>query len=80
MHTLAKSNYTSKDQFIKEYNALRLKYKGCWIYFNGIVSGKEVIIKSYNTSIQVLRVNGCEGGGTWDLKVSEFKNKIIQAL
>lgn len=80
METLLGKNYTDKKQFIKEYNTLRLKNKGRWIYFNGIIEDKEVIIKSYNTSIETLRVNGYEGGGVWDLKVSEFKNKILQAL
>lgn len=80
MKTLLGKNYTDKKQFVKEYNVLRLKNKGCWVYFNGIIEDKEVTIKTYNTSIQILRVNGCEGGGVWDLKVSEFKNKILQAL
>jgi len=41
-------------------NDLRLANKGKWFYFSGMVEGKEVKIKCYNTWLQIFRVNGAQ--------------------
>lgn len=50
------SNLQSVDDFIKEHNALRKANKNRWLCVSAVISGHRVAIKSYNTWIQLLRV------------------------
>ena len=67
-------------EFANLYNKHRLANKEKWCTFSGIVNGKLVEVKSFNTSIQILRVNGLQSGSLWDLKVKEFKGAIEKAI
>ena len=66
--------------FLKEINALRLTNEGKWYTWQGIVNGKEVNLKGYNTWLQVLRVNGLQCGNCADRSVKEFKSDLAQAI
>ena len=66
--------------FLKEINALRLTNEGKWYTWQGIVNGKEVNLKGYNTWLQVLRVNGLQCGNCADRSVKEFKSDLTQAI
>jgi len=73
---------TTKDPatFLQEYNKARLANKGKWIYFSGEFSGVPLQIKSFNTYIQILKVNDISHNTGMDLKVRGWKYQIGQAL
>lgn len=60
--------------FVKHINGMRLK-KG-WYCFEGVVCGKDVQIKGYNTWLQVFRIDGVNHANCSDRKVGEFKNDL----
>jgi len=75
------------DEAVKLVNKHRLDNKDTWIFVELMCNGKIVLIKSYNTSIQVLRVNDKNSydtwtnrGSLWDLPVKEFKSRIADAI
>ena len=68
------------EAFVEAYNKHRLANKEKWCTFYGIVNGKIVAVKSFNTSIQILEVNGLKTSSRWDLKVGEFKIVILEAI
>jgi hypothetical protein len=65
---------------VKDINALRLENKDQWVFAEILHRGKIVLLKSYNTSIQILRVDGVNHGGQWDISVKDFKAAITAAL
>jgi len=68
-------SYT-KAEFIKTVNDLRLANKGKWFYFSGMVEGKEVKIKCYNTWLQIFRVNGVQLNTCMDITATKFKQEL----
>lgn len=66
--------------FVKEINTLRLANKGKWYTWQGIVNGKDVSLKGYNTWLQILRVNGLQCGNCADRSVKDFKSDLIEAV
>jgi len=66
--------YTDLKQFVKDINTSRLK--SGWYSFFGIVQGRQVELKGYNTWLQVYRVDGVNYGNCMDRKVGEFKSDL----
>lgn len=66
--------------FIKEINTLRLANKGKWYTWQGVVNGKEVILKGFNTWLQILRVNGLQCGNCAGKSVKDFKQDLFDAI
>lgn len=74
-------DFASAEEFVQALNAARLKNKRKWITYGGEVAGKSVAIKTFDTGhLQILRVNGVCYGGAMDLKVGEWKDRILWAL
>lgn len=73
------SNYTV-ESFVKAFNKMRLDNKNQWICFVGEIEGRYIEIKSFGTSIQILKVNGLKLHSTFDQKVGDWKYTIEQAI
>lgn len=72
--------YTNTKDTLKAINAERLANKNKWIFIQVTKEDKIILLKSFDTSIQILRVGDIDYHSGWDLKVSEFKDKITGAL
>ena len=70
---------TTQD-FIKEINALRLANKNRWYSWQGVVNNKTVVIKGFNTWLQLLLVDGLQCGNCADRSVKDFKNDLASAV
>ena len=57
---------TSKE-FIKEVRDHLRNRKGAWYNHLRLVDGHEVGLKFYGRSIQILRIDGLDHGGLWDI-------------
>ena len=68
----------SMKQFIKSINSKRKQ--GGWYTYVGVVEGKNVSLKGYNTWLQVYNVNGVNCGGNMEVSVKEFNNTLAQGL
>ena len=79
---MIKIEIATKDpaQFIKQYNKARLANKNKWIFFSGTFDGTMLEIKTFNTTNQILKVNGIKQNTGIDLTVREWKYEIGQAL
>lgn len=66
--------------FVKEINSLRLANKGKWYTWQGVVNGKDVSLKGYNTWLQILRVNGLQCGNCADRSIKAFKSDLSEAV
>ena len=66
--------------FIKEINALRLVNKNRWYSWQGVVNNKTVVIKGFNTWLQLLFVDGLQCGNCADRSVKDFKNDLASAV
>lgn len=66
--------------FIKQVNALRLANKGNWYTWQGIVNGKNISLKGYNTWLQLFYVDGLQYGNCADKSIKEFKSDLFNAV
>lgn len=57
---------TSKE-FIKEIRDHLRHHKGEWYNHLRVVDGHEIGLKFYGHSIQILRIDGVDHGGLWDI-------------
>ena len=71
-------DFVNTEAFVKEINKLRLK--GGWYYFIGLVNDKPVNIKGYNTWLQIFTVDGYRISSPMDISVKEFKNNLRKAV
>mgnify|MGYP001091596390 CR=1 FL=1 len=78
MNTIFKSENT--DTLIKLANKERLSNKNNWIFLELHYKNEITLVKSFGTSIQILKKNGINYPSGWDLKVSEWKNLILKTL
>jgi len=63
----------NSESFFKLINDARKSNKNQWYGFVGVVEGREVSIKGYNTWLQVYKVNGIDHSSCMDITVSRFK-------
>lgn len=71
---------TSKE-FIKEVREHLRNHKGEWYNHLRLVDGHEIGLKFYGRSIQILRINGVDHGGLWDIPTQrEFVKYLEGAL
>lgn len=68
------------DGALKAVNAHRKQNKNKWIETIVKFRGETTSIKSFNTSIQILRKNGLDYGSTWDASVAAFTEKVKECL
>ena len=65
---------------IKDYHKERKANKNNWVFFQGELNGETILIKSYNTWIQILDVSGVKVSGPMDCSVkqqNEFLNMVL---
>ena len=48
-----------------------------WYTFTGIVEGKEVRLKGYNTWLQIYTINGVNYSNPMDRKVNQFNGDLL---
>lgn len=70
---------TTQD-FVKQINTLRLANKGRWYSWQGVVNNKTVVIKGFNTWLQLFLVEGLQCGNCADRSVKDFKNDLASAV
>lgn len=70
----------TKQEFILDVNNSRKGIKNNWYYWKGEVEGKHVLIKGYNTWLQVFEVNGKRIDGPMDISVKEFNNILFEGV
>jgi hypothetical protein len=70
----------SVDEFVDLINKMRRAYKNKWHFFVGLVEGKKVYCKTYNTTIERLTVDGIHQKTGYDLKVSVFSSRLREAF
>ena len=63
-------------QYKEHVNKERKFNKNAWSFFQEMVNGKAIILKYFNTSIHVFKVNGINYPNPMDISVKEF-NRII---
>lgn len=73
-------NYTNTKDTVKAINRARLSNKDKWIFIQIDVEGKILLLRSFNTSIDLLKMDEIHYASGYGLKVSEFKAKINEAL
>lgn len=73
-------NAGTVEETLKAVNNARKQNKNKWIVIK-INSGDSIItIKSFNTSIQIMRKNGLDYGSGWDLSVAEFTKRVKECI
>ena len=68
------------EEFIKAVNDKRLAKSHGWYSGRYEVNGKIVLIKGYQTWLQILNVDGVEHSGGTALKVNKFKEQLREAV
>jgi len=68
-----------KANFIRHINNLRKANKNKWFSWVGVVDGKNVKVKCYNTWLQILNVDGVQQNTVMDISVAEF-NKTLERI
>ena len=63
-------------RFKLEINKLRRTNKNKWYEWAGIVNNKAVVIKAYDTWLQIFRVNGIQQNTLMDISVTEFNHAL----
>jgi hypothetical protein len=81
MEKISEETFSSYADFIKAVNSARLKFKGKWFTFSGVVDGKSVKLKAYGLWLQVFDVNSIRHGKSVEAStVREFKQMLSDAL
>lgn len=70
---------TTQD-FVKQVNTLRLANKNRWYSWQGIVNNKTIVIKGFNTWLQLFIVDGLQCGNCADRSVKDFKSDLASAV
>lgn len=66
----------TKADFILRINQLRKANKDKWFWWAGVVDGKNVKVKCYNTWLQILNVDGLQHNTVMDISVAEFTKTL----
>lgn len=68
-------------EFVTAINKARLRNKGFWFTWRGLVAGNEVELKNYNTYLQIYRVNGLShASGTMEMSITDWKAELENAF
>lgn len=78
MNTTFKSESVS--ELLKLTRKARLASKNEWLFLELHHKGQITLVKSFNTSIQILRKNGISYPSGWDLSASDWQEAIRHAL
>jgi hypothetical protein len=73
-------NFTNIKDTLKEINQKRLNNKDKWIFIQVTKGQDTILIKSYNTFIQIIRKNDINYQGGIDLKVVDWKKLIENCI
>ena len=63
-------------ELLKTFNAERRAKKDKWVFFEFLLDGQAVLIKSYNTWVQVIQVGDVKGGSPMELSVKAMNEYI----
>ena len=66
-----------KITFIKEINKLRKANKNKWYQFIGIVAGKEIKLKGYNTWLQVYKIDNIDYTSATTTTVKDYNILLL---
>lgn len=77
---LPDQNFDTVDAFVAAINKARLAHKDRWITYVGQVCGQSVVLKSFNTTLQRLRVENVNYSTPCDCSVAVWKQTIKGAL
>lgn len=72
------SNNISSSDFVQLINSARKNNKNSWYIFSGLVDGKSVALKGFNTWLQVYRVNGLNQPSLMGISVKQFTEALKQ--
>jgi len=75
-----KAKYLDVRKFVRDFNKLRQQNQNTWIVFVGDIGNKKVAIKSYNSWVQRIRINGKVDGAGHGMNVTEWRTYITKAL
>ena len=68
------------DECLKQANKLRRDCPNKWLFLQIECKGQTTLCKTFGTSIQILRKNGINHHGGWDLSVKDWKKQILTAV
>lgn len=68
----------SPDTFFKIINDTRRGNIDRWYTFFGVVNGKEVAVKGFNTWLQIYRVDGLNQPTSMDIPVKQFNQELAR--
>jgi hypothetical protein len=71
---------TTAEEALKACNKHRLSHKGEWVFVEVHLNDKVILLKSFDTSIQVLRLEGVTYPCGMDCSVKQWKEQINSAL
>lgn len=78
MNTIHKSE--NKEELLKLCRKSRLETKNDWLFLELHHKGQITLVKSFNTSIQILRKDGISYPSGWDLSAKDWQDAIGHAL
>ena len=70
----------NKIDAVKYLNRLRKENKNAWVFWNGIVAGREVSYKAYKTWVQYLTIDGLKYSNECDCTVAAFVTFLNETL
>lgn len=72
---------TDPTDAVRQITRERLANRNAWLYLEIHLPGKfPYVVKSFNTSIQILRCNGLRYRDGWDLTAKQFNQCLIDAF
>lgn len=80
INVCANQNFDKVDEFVAAYNKARVANKNKWIYYNGMVCGKEISIKSFGLWAQIFRINGIDYAFNAQSSVTNWKETLQKSL
>lgn len=68
-------------EFSTLINNLRKSNKDKWVFWQGVVNGKQVQVKFFNTYLQIYRIDSKNyATGLMDISVTKFNDDLIGPL
>jgi hypothetical protein len=68
----------TSDEFYRLIDDTRKANKGKWYAFGGYVDGKKVVVKAYNTRLQLYLVDGVRYAGPMDISIKEYRKELTK--
>jgi len=66
-------------EFKQGINKNRKTNKDNWYYWQGMVNGKSISLKGFNTWLQVFKIDGVDYSGSTDISVKDF-NLLLDSV